>query len=174
VEHRDDLLDQLVPAPWTARRRALATAAAVLLVAIGGLGWWGGFLGPNVRPSTGWSSAPSSDGESVEVGIEFHNRGLLELRDVTLELSGLPRATVVADPVADRIPGGGTATATVTIVVDECDDRPSVEDATIHVRARSGIVTTSRPLVRAGDPASPFAPGPSDVAAVLEPICGTR
>jgi hypothetical protein len=170
VDPRDDLLDQLVPAPWSSARRALGAAVATSLVAIGGLGWWAGLLGPNVRPLTGWTAGSDPDRAVVELQLDVHNRGWLPLHDVTLELPD-DIGAVVADPVAERLGPGETATATFTVPIEHCDDLRTARGTELDVRARSGLVTASRTLVPGSGTGSTLAATRGGLATLLEPVC---
>jgi hypothetical protein len=87
-----ELVDQLVPPPWSRGRRvATATALAAVAAALGTL-WWTGTLGPNIGPVSGYSYGEldrsvgtTADGArrgTVEVQLELANRGWFPVEDL--------------------------------------------------------------------------------------------
>ncbi len=89
---------------------------------------------------------------------------------MTLELPD-DAVAVVADPIADRLGPGETVTAAFTVAFERCADLRTSRGADLRVRARSGLVTASRPLVPSSTTGSPLAPNRGGLATVLEPVC---
>lgn len=95
-EHRGDgaavageVLDELVPPPWSTRRRLVVGLVASALVAILGVLWWAGVLTPNLAAQP-WLGGTSQVGTSEDEAVVERSVTIL----VPIENRGWVRATI--------------------------------------------------------------------------------
>jgi hypothetical protein len=125
-----DLVDQLVPPPWSQGRRfGVAAVLAVIALAVGVL-WWVGVLGPNIAP-VGEYAVRALDGSvtetpggsragTVEIQLQLFNRGQLPLRDLSID--GGPFGAAELDMPSGPVDIGPRHEEQVTVhlAIDDC------------------------------------------------------
>jgi hypothetical protein len=119
-----DLVDQLVPPPWSQGRRfGVAAVLAVIALAVGVL-WWVGVLGPNIAPVREYDvravegTVTSTPGGSRAGTVEIQRQ--LPLRDLTVHGGPFGAAEL-------EMPGGPVdlgprheERVTVHLAIDDC------------------------------------------------------
>lgn len=140
---RDALVDELVPAPWSATRRAVFTACVAALVGVAVGLWWLGALGPNLAPITGAAWGPQEPGDdTVEVQLALHNRGALAIDRLEVSPPELWGAEVTVAAAPRTLAPGQERDVELRLRVTDCDAfRAPRDDPGLEVRARSGVVT---------------------------------
>lgn len=123
-----ELVDQLVPPPWSRGQRSIAVATVtVIVVAIGAL-WWSGVLGPNLGPVRGYgygaleqTELPTGTrGGTVELQLEIANRGWFPVRDFDVQAPPFSAGSFgLADGPVDLGPRGRQQ-VTFHLVVEDC------------------------------------------------------
>jgi hypothetical protein len=125
-----ELVDQLVPPPWSRRRRlvtaAVVTAAAITLGAL----WWTGTLGPNIGPVSGYgygaldrtvgTTVEGTRRGTVEIQLELANRGWFPVRDLEVHAPPFLSGSFVQPGGPVELGPRHREQVTFHLVVDDC------------------------------------------------------